>query len=94
MICISEERMARPRSLYNVGMVERRSKVTIGSQGHVRVAGLEPIEYQVIRQGEETVVTDRTGAVRHVIRSLPTKIYTSNPSVVLIFSDDPGKLRC
>ncbi len=85
-----------PRSIRNAGMGVLRNKVTIGSEGHIRIAGLKPIELRVERRGKkDAVVLDgATGSQKTAIHETPpAQLNTSNTSVILKFSTDATRLR-
>lgn len=85
-----------PRSIRNTGMSVLRNKVTIGSKGHIRIAGLAPIEFRVERRGKKdaVVMLGAKGPQKLAIRETPpTQLSTSNASIILKFSTDASKLR-
>jgi hypothetical protein len=82
------------RSLRGAGQAARSSTVTIGSQGIVRVAGLEPVELRVERRGENGVVLrGAKGPQLFTIRDIPASYTAANGTIVLKFALDPRNLR-
>ena len=95
LVCRDGKPQGSYKSIRNIGIGARRSKVTIGSKGHLRIPGLKPVEVRVERRGQEAVVLDgTTGAQRFTIRQTPNPVHTSNTSIVLKFGTDPSQLRC
>ncbi len=83
-----------PVSIRNAGIGARRSKVTIGSKGHIRIAGLEPVELRVERRGKEAIVMEGSnGPQKLVIGEFPKQLVTSDASIILKFSTKSAKLK-
>ncbi len=81
------------KSLRSLGQSARKSAVTIGSQGLLRVAGLEPVELRVERRGGKGVVLKGAhGPQLFTIREIPATHIAAGGQVVLRFSTDPKQL--
>jgi hypothetical protein len=82
------------RSLKSLGQANRSSTVTIGSQGMLKVAGLEAVELRVERRGATGVVLrGAKGPQLFQIREIPSSFTAANGTVVLKFAADPRQLR-
>jgi hypothetical protein len=84
------------KSLRSLGQASRRSTVTIGSKGLLRVPGLEPVELRVERRGKTAAVFRGTsGQQLFQIRDIPSTHMASGAAggaIVLKFSTDPRQL--
>jgi hypothetical protein len=82
------------KSLKSLGHATRSNIVTIGSQGMLKIAGLEPVELRVERRGANAVVLrGAKGPQLFTIREIPTSHTAASGSVVLKFAVDPRQLR-
>lgn len=103
LVCRDGKMDGGARSIRGVGLSVRRSKVTIGSKGHIRVSGMKQVELRIERKSKDTVIFDAsTGISKITIRQQlkqkspqPSYRYTStaDPSIVLIFGSYP-EMRC
>jgi hypothetical protein len=82
------------KSLKSLGQAARRKVVTIGSQGMLRVPGLEPVELRAERHGQAGVVLKGSnGPQLFLIREIASTYTAANGTIVLKFSTDPRRLR-
>jgi hypothetical protein len=80
------------KSLKSLGQGARSSRVTIGSEGMLRVAGLEPVELRVERRGQAAVVLKGAkGPQLFQVRDIPST-YTAANGIVLKFAREPRHL--
>lgn len=89
LICRDGKPEGPTRSVRAAGLKARRSVVTIGSKGHIRVAGMTK-ELRVQRQGKEAVIVD--GKTPNTIRDTPGQI--SDNAVIVKYGRDQSKLKC
>jgi hypothetical protein len=82
------------KSLRSLGQAARKSTVTIGSQGLLRVPGMEPVELRVERRGNgAAVLRGKNGPQLFQIREVPaTHTASGGNGIVLRFSTDPKQL--
>lgn len=82
------------KSLRSLGQSARKSSITIGSKGLLKVPGMEPIELRVERRGDIAVVSrGASGPQAFQIRDIPS-MYTASGGngITLKFSTDPKQL--
>jgi hypothetical protein len=81
------------KSLRGLGQSARKSAITIGSKGLLKVPGMEPVELRVERRGDASVVLrGANGPQLFQIREIPS-MHTASGGIVLKFSTDPKQLR-
>jgi hypothetical protein len=83
------------KSLRSLGQSARKSTITIGSKGLLRVPGMEPAELRVERRGDvSAVLRGKNGPLLFQIREIPSMHTASGGNgIVLKFSTDPKQLR-
>jgi hypothetical protein len=83
------------KSLRSLGQSARKSAITIGSKGLLKVPGMEPVELRVERRGDAPVVLrGANGPQLFQIRDIPSMHTASGGNgIVLKFSTDPKQLR-
>jgi hypothetical protein len=82
------------KSLRSLGQAARKSTITIGSKGMIKVAGMEPVELRVERRGDvSAVLRGPNGPQIFQIRDIPSMHTSSGGNgIVLKFSTDPRQL--
>ena len=82
------------KSLRSLGQAARKSTITIGSKGMLKVAGMEPVELRVERRGNAAaVLRGPNGPQLFQIREIPSMHTASGGNgIVLKFSTDPRQL--
>jgi hypothetical protein len=79
------------KSLRSLGQAARKSTITIGSKGMLKVAGMEPVELRVERRGAWPPPARPNGTI--VPREIPSMHTSSGGNgIVLKFSTDPRQL--
>jgi hypothetical protein len=83
------------KSLRSLGQSARKSAITIGSKGLLKVPGMEPVELRVERRGGASIVLrGARGPQLFQIRDIPSMHTASGGNgIVLKFSTDPKQLR-
>ncbi len=89
LVCRDGKQEGRLRSVRSVGYEVRRSVVTIGSKGHIRVAGMSK-ELQVRRRGKEAIIVE--GKSTQTVRDIPAQI--SDGNIVVKYGRDQSKMKC
>lgn len=83
------------KSLRSLGQSARKSVITVGSKGLLKVPGMEAVELRVERRGNISVVArGASGPQVFQIREIPS-LYTSSGGngITIKFSTDPKQLR-
>ena len=97
LVCQDGKAIKGPVSLASIGRRVRRSKITIGSKGHLKVNGLKDVEFIVERHGTRTIIKDaESGRQRAQLNErTPIPLRTSNPSIQLRFAlNKETRLKC
>jgi hypothetical protein len=87
------------KSFRSLGQSARKSTITIGSKGLLRVPGMEPVELRVERRGPVSIVArGASGPQLFQIREIPSMHVASGAAsggngITLKFSTDPRQLR-
>ena len=83
------------KSLRSLGQSARKSTITIGSKGLLKVPGMEPVELRVERRGQRIRACCAGRTARSCSRSGRSRRCTPRPAgngIVLKFSTDPKQL--
>ena len=91
LICEGRRHRQGPLSLKGVGMRVRRSKISIGRKGHIRVPEMEGKLY-VARVGGKAVVQDERGIRKLTIGPYPRDINVGD--IRIRFSTDINRMKC
>lgn len=70
-------------SIRTLGVDVNRSKVTIGSKGHIRISSLRPIEFRVERIGTQSVLIYLEPNMRITLSDFIRTVQTSDRNIVL-----------
>lgn len=95
LVCKDGQAQGTPKSIHEAGIGARRRQVTIGSDGHIRVSGVKPVELIVARRGGKTVVLDgKTKVQRFELRAIPHRETIRDTDIVLLFGTEGPQLKC
>jgi hypothetical protein len=98
LVCREGNKFGVPASVRDVGMARRTNRVRIGSdprRSQITVKGLKPVEFEVITQGDKTVLRNVvTGATRAFEKTTPALVSTSDPSITIKVALDRTFLQC
>lgn len=93
LVCKDGKPVRGVHSLKVLGLGARKSTITIGSKGVLKVADLDPIAYRVERHGKEAFVFQGAkGPQQFSIGKIPNEIHTGN--TVIKFCTDTQYLKC
>lgn len=98
LVCKTGDRQASPKATYSVGMRNRTNRVTIGGdkrRAHIYVAGLKPIEFMVVQQGNQVLLLDENGTRKSAFSERENTVRTSQADIRLKISLDRQRVsRC
>lgn len=94
LVCREGKAAGGTRSLRAIGIGARSSTVTIGSKGHLKVTGADPVVCRVERRGKDAVVFQGAKGVQlFTIGAIAKDLRVSN-DIVIKFCTDASRLKC
>jgi hypothetical protein len=98
-VCYRGKLIMNPVSIQEIGIERRTSSIKIGSdpkKAHLCVEKIKPVEFIVVNKEDKVVLLDaKTRKIRGTSGlTIPAKVETSNPEVILLVGQYPRNYRC